>query len=242
MSETLRGSLPLLAAAQAQKHVTHNEALLRLDALLHPVVISRDIADPPAASEGDLYLIAASATGDWSGRSGDLAEWRNGVWEFYAPFEGLAVHVAADNLLLRHLSGAWQEADGLFGQTRLLARSPLGAASEHRVIDAELAGLSGSHVETAAIIPERAIVFCVSTRTVSAVTGATSYDCGVSGETSKFGGSLGISAASSNLGVIGPTAFYAPTPVRLSANGGDFTGGTVRIAVHCFVPSAPYAA
>ena len=30
---TPRSGLPLLAAAQAQKHVTHNEALLQLDAL-----------------------------------------------------------------------------------------------------------------------------------------------------------------------------------------------------------------
>lgn len=239
MSSTLRSALPLLAAAQAQKHVTHNEALLRLDALLHPVVKSRTVNDPPAAAEGDLYLVASSPTGDWAGRSGQLAEWRNGAWEFYLPYEGLTVYVAPENLALRYLSGAWQDADGTISDTRVLARSAFGAESQHRIVEAELSSLSGATVDTAAIIPDRAIVFCVSTRTAAAISGATSYDCGLAGESAKFGGSLGIAAGSSNLGVIGPTAFYGPTAVRLTANGGAFAGGTVRVAVHCFVPAAP---
>ena len=88
-------------------------------------------------------------------------------------------------------------------------------------------------------IPNRAIVFCVSTRTVTAITGAASYDCGLAGERSKFGGSLSIAAGSNNAGVIGPTAFYADTPVRLSANGGNFTGGAVRVAIHYILPRVP---
>ncbi|WP_420411268.1 DUF2793 domain-containing protein [Roseibium sp.] len=241
MSETSRLALPLLAAAQAQKHVTHNESLLRMDALSHPAVKSRTLTVPPVATEGDLYLVAASATAEWAGRDGQIAEWRNGVWEFYAPFEGLAVHVTVEGIGLKYLSGAWQEMDGVFSDTRLLARGSFGAQSEHRVIEAELTALSGTYVETAAIIPDRAIVFCVSTRTIATVTGATSYDCGLAGEQSKFGGSLGAAAGSSNLGVIGPTAFYSDTAVRLTANGGSFSGGTVRLAVHCFVPVAPSA-
>ena len=35
MTVTPRLSLPLLAAGPAQKHVTHNDALVRLDALIH---------------------------------------------------------------------------------------------------------------------------------------------------------------------------------------------------------------
>lgn len=241
MSDTSRLELPLLAAAQAQKHVTHNEALLRLDALSHPAVQSRTLTDPPVATEGQLYLVAIAATAEWAGRDGQIAEWRNGAWEFYLPFEGLSVDVLSEGIGLKYLSGSWQEADGIWREHRVLARGSFGARSEHHVIEAELSGLSGAFVETAAIIPNRAIVFCVSTRTSEAVTGAASYDCGLSGEPSKFGGSLGISAGSSNLGVIGPTAFYADTPVRLTANGSDFTGGTVRLAVHCFVPVAPMA-
>lgn len=239
MSDSLRLELPLLAAAQAQKHVTHNEALLRLDALGHPLVKTRTLSSPPAAGEGDMYLVGAAAAGDWSGHEQDLAEWRNGVWEFYAPFGGLAVYLEDEGIAVRYLTGSWREADGVWSENRLLARSGAGAESRHLVIDAELSNLSGSFVETGPVIPDRAIVLCVSTRTLQTVTGAASYDCGLSGEPAKFGGSLGTSAGASNLGVIGPTAFYADTAVRLSANGGDFSGGTVRLAVHCFLPAAP---
>jgi hypothetical protein len=89
------------------------------------------------------------------------------------------------------------------------------------------------------VIPDRAIVLGVSTRTVTAITGAASYDCGIAGEPAKFGGSLGIAAGSTNSGVIGPQAFYAPTPVRLTANGGGFTGGAVRVAVHYLMTRGP---
>ncbi|HHI81956.1 MAG TPA: DUF2793 domain-containing protein, partial [Rhizobiales bacterium] len=90
-------------------------------------------------------------------------------------------------------------------------------------------------------IPNRAVVLGVSTRTTQVITGASSHDCGIAGEPSKFGGSLGVAAGSTNSGVIGPTAFYADTPIRLTANGGNFTGGKVRIAIHtltCGVPQS----
>jgi len=54
MTDTPHLGLPTLAAAQAQKHVTHNEALHRLDALVMLAVADRDLAAPPAApAEGD---------------------------------------------------------------------------------------------------------------------------------------------------------------------------------------------
>ncbi|MTH96077.1 DUF2793 domain-containing protein [Roseibium sp. RKSG952] len=239
MSTSPRLALPLLAAAQAQKHVTHNEALLRLDGLLHAGILGTR-ADPPGSpQEGDGYLIGDNAGGEWSGRNSQFALFRDGVWHYADPFDGFAVFDRTTGGWLIFSNGAWQAADGIVSADRLLAEAPFGAQSWHKVIETELAGLSGAAVSTAPLIPDRAIVYCVSTRTVSAVTGAVSYDCGLSGEPSKFGGSLGIAAGSSNLGVIGPTAFYSPAAVQLSANGGAFTGGTVRLAVHCFVPVAP---
>jgi hypothetical protein len=63
----------------------------------------------------------------------------------------------------------------------------------------------------------------------------------LAGEPAKFGGSLGIAAGSTNSGVIGPQAFYAPTAVWLTANGAAFTGGAVQIAIHCLLPVVPQA-
>ncbi len=122
-----------------------------------------------------------------------------------------------------------------------LAQAPSGAAIGAHVIEELLSGLAGASVASTITIPDRAIVLAVSTRTVTAITGATSYDCGIAGTLNKFGGSLGIAAGSTNVGVIGPQAFYAATPIMLTANGGSFTGGAVRVAIQYLLPSAPGA-
>jgi len=107
------------------------------------------------------------------------------------------------------------------------------------VLEQTLSGTSGASVASAIAIPNRSIVLGVSTRTVTTITGATSYDCGISGETTKFGGSLGVAAGSTNIGVIGPQAFYADTPIVLTAGGGNFTAGAVRIAIHYLTLGVP---
>ena len=94
---------------------------------------------------------------------------------------------------------------------------------------------------TSIVIPNRAIVLAVSTRTTAAITGATAYNCGVAGEASKFGGALGVAKNASNVGVVGPTAYYADTPVVLTAVGGSFVGGKVRVAIHVLRFDAPAA-
>lgn len=227
---TARLALPYIAAAQAQKHVTHNDAIRRLDALVQPRLESLTVTTPPSApGEGQCWLVPSGATGAWAGQAGRIAAYEAGAWDFFDLPTGLLAYVADVRRVL------------LFDGTRWvspLAASAHGAAIEARVLEEDVA-LSGAAVSTTLTIPDRAILLGVSTRTVSAVTGATSYDCGTASERTKFGGSLGIAAGASNMGVIGPTAFYAATPVRLSANGGAFTGGTVRVALHfLFCPAA----
>jgi hypothetical protein len=72
-----------------------------------------------------------------------------------------------------------------------------------------------------------------------AITGATSYGVGISGDTGKFGNLLGIAPGSTNIGVIGPTAFYSDTKVRVTANGGNFTTGKVRLIAYFIEMTAP---
>ncbi len=108
MSDTPLTGLPLLAASQAQKHVTHNEALLRLDALVHLAVLSRALAAPPVLPvDGDRYLVAASATGDWLGHDGQLAFREAGAWGFAIPKTGWRLWVAAESLFLLFDGAAW---------------------------------------------------------------------------------------------------------------------------------------
>ncbi|MCA1948650.1 MAG: DUF2793 domain-containing protein [Armatimonadetes bacterium] len=230
--------LPYLMAAQAQKHVTHNEALRLLDAIVQLSVLDRTRTAPPASpADGDRHLVASGATGLWAGWDLNVAYWVDGAWIRLVPRPGWLTWVAAESLFLVWTGSAWEvvtDALGIIvrGASVDLARSTSGGTTGVAVAEELVAGLSGAFVDSTVVIPDRAIVLGVSTRTVTAITGASSYDCGIAGEAAKFGGSLGVAAGSTNRGVIGPQAFYAPTPVRLTANGGVFTGGAVRLAIH----------
>jgi hypothetical protein len=107
---TPRAQAPLLAAAQAQKHVTHNEALLQFDALLCCRILDRDLTAPPGSpSDGDTYLVAASATGDWAGQDYNIAFCVDGGWRFYAPFEGLSAFIADEAVMLVYTTSGWTD-------------------------------------------------------------------------------------------------------------------------------------
>ena len=224
-------NLPLIEASQSQKHVTANETFRILDILTQLAVIDRDLTAPPGSpAEGDSYLIAASPTGAWTGQAGKLALYIGGAWTFVTPKEGFQLQVRDENLKLAYVDGAWVE--GLV--------SPFGALAYLKQIETELT-LTGASVSTAGAfrIPDRSIVFSVASRTTLAITGAPSYGVGISGNTTQFGGSLGASLGSTNVGVIGPTAFYADTPVQVTATSGSFTAGKVRVTIQCLVCRAP---
>lgn len=108
MPATSRFALPLLAIAQAQKEVTHNEALARIDALIHAAVEAGPIADPPAEpASGQCWLVGAAATGAWADQDDALALWTAGGWRFIPPREGMAVTRLTDGVRLRFEAGAW---------------------------------------------------------------------------------------------------------------------------------------
>ena len=71
MDSTPNLQLPYLMAAQAQKHVTHNEALRALDAVVQLTVLDKDLASPPGSpTDGVRYIVAAGPTGAWSDQAG----------------------------------------------------------------------------------------------------------------------------------------------------------------------------
>ncbi|PRX28668.1 Protein of unknown function [Meinhardsimonia xiamenensis] len=238
-------ALPHIAAAQAQKHVTHNQSLDLLDGLVQLSVKDRDLSAPPASpAEGDRYIVAAGASGAWAGWDGDVAMFSGGAWLRLHAREGWRVWVEDEAALIVRSGGAWITLEAALGLvTRstdvTLALSPNGAATRLTVAEETLTNLAGPTVTSSIVIPARAIALCVSTRTTSAITGATSYDCGIIGSPAKFGGSLSTATGASNLGIIWPEAFWVDTPIVLTANGGDFTDGAVRIAIHAFAFTPP---
>jgi len=111
MTETsARFALPLLVPGQAQKEAYHNEALALIDGALHASVEGAAAAEPPADPDlGESWLVAAAATGDWTGRTDALATWAGGGWRFVAPVPGMLVWNKASQVWMRWTGTGWSE-------------------------------------------------------------------------------------------------------------------------------------
>jgi len=109
MSQSTRLGLPYLAAAQAQKHVTVNESLLRLDALVQLSARSATTtAQPASPSDGDIYILPSGKSGAaWSAMAnGALAYYRDGAWETLTPHTGWCCYVEDEAAF--YARNAWQ--------------------------------------------------------------------------------------------------------------------------------------
>ncbi len=101
-------SLPLILPAQAQKHVTHNEALRLLDVMVQLGVSDRTRTLPPAApTEGARHIVAVGATGLWAGRDGQVALYEAAGWAFLVPRTGWRAHVQAEAAIATYDGTAW---------------------------------------------------------------------------------------------------------------------------------------
>ena len=125
-------ALPLIAAGQAQKHVTHNEALIQLDALVQLACRDKDLGAPPASpAEGDRYLVlSAGPTGAWTGLSGQIAQFQDGRWRGLAPKPGwLAWILDADELYVFTAAG-WVGFRSTLRQLQTLTRLGIGTTAD----------------------------------------------------------------------------------------------------------------
>ncbi|WP_018263709.1 DUF2793 domain-containing protein [Methylobacterium sp. WSM2598] len=136
-------ALPLLAAAQAQKHVTHNEALMGLDTLVQLAVLDKDLLAPPAsAAEGDRYLLAgANPTGAWAGWAGRVVRYQDGRWLSFIPRPGWLAYVVDEGDLYTYAAapagaagpaggGAWVGFRSSLSALQNLARLGIGTTAD----------------------------------------------------------------------------------------------------------------
>lgn len=104
-------SLPLLMPSQAQKHVTHNEALMRLDMLVQLAVLSADQPAPPSQPGlGERHIVGAGASGDWAGHAREIALWDGMIWLFVPASPGWRADVLPTGQSLRFDGTDWQPA------------------------------------------------------------------------------------------------------------------------------------
>jgi hypothetical protein len=110
VAQTDRLALPLLAAGQAQKELTHNEALGLIDITVQLVAESADLVTPPGAPEaGQCWIVATGAGGAWSGKAGQVACWTENGWLFAQAKHGWAAWVVDRQHSLRFDDPDWAD-------------------------------------------------------------------------------------------------------------------------------------
>ncbi|SLN46093.1 hypothetical protein AQS8620_01899 [Aquimixticola soesokkakensis] len=236
MTDTPRFDLPLLQAAQAQKHVTVNEALARIDAVIQCTVQGAFGNTPPVtASEGACFVVGAAPVNDWASHAGEIALFVNNGWAFVVPTAGFRAY--------RSDTGQWMVFDGEAWQFDLVTVTPNGAGMGFHTAEIDHVVSAGASSAVTYAIPGNAVVYGVTGRVVTDITGtATGFSLGVAGSTNRYGSGLSLAAGSWLRGLTGtPLTYYGDEDLVLSAEGGTFSGGTIRLAVHYATFALPRA-
>lgn len=232
MSETRRLRAPFLAAGQARKHVSVNEAIARIDAFGAMMAASRNHSAPPSdAEEGDLHVVAAGGQGGWSGEDGRLAAFIGGGWVFADAEPGRRLWLADEGAEIRRLSGGWSLVED-FG----------GASTGVDVVSIDVPLEPGPATLSAPVIPDKAVVFGVTGRVIEEISGpgVSSWKLGAAGASGRYGDGYGLGKNAYAVGVTGqPLAYYAPTPLLIEAEGGHFSAGTIRLNISFLRLSPP---
>jgi len=210
--------LPYLSPAQAQKHVTHNEALRSLDALVQIAVLDTTATDPPAApTEGDRYVVAVSASGAWSGHDSELAAYVDGAWAFFAPADGWIVFDLASEALLVFHDGTWTPVGSFLGPIDQLGVNTTADATNRLAVHSNAALFTGIEAAEGGTGDIRFIV----NKEADADTASLLFQSGFSGR--------------AEVGLAGDTDFV----FKVSANGADWVEA-IRIDKDSGLPTILY--
>lgn len=99
----------MIRPGQAQKELSHNEALVVVDMLMQACAIAMGINSPPTIPQiGQSWIVGTAPTDDWAEKAGYLAGWSDAGWRFVQPFEGMTVWVAREALYARFSAGNWR--------------------------------------------------------------------------------------------------------------------------------------
>lgn len=226
-NETMRLGMPLLLPTQAQKHVTVNEALMRLDGQVNLVLQSVSVQVPPeVAIDGACWGVPNGAQGAWAGQGGRIAIGANGGWVFQQPAAGMRAFIADRGVGAIHDGAAWVSG--------ALSLGLQGSALMAGMAEAEVDVAAGASFDSGLLIPAGAMVIGAVARVTQALTGSlSSWQLGTEGAENRFGQGLGTAEGSWARGMLGaPMTYYSPATLILTAQGGSFTGGRVRLAAH----------
>lgn len=176
--------------------------------------------------DGTCYAVPTGAAGAWAGQGGKIAVASNGGWVFSEPVAGMRAFIVDQ--------GGEAIYDGFAWVTGALTLGSFGSALVARTAEAEISINAGPSMVSNLFIPNAAMVIGATARVTEAITGSLSnWRMGTAGALDRFGSGLGLQQGSWARGMLSqPFTYWAPTPVVLSATGGDFAGGRVKIALH----------
>ncbi len=216
MTQTPHLALDYLQPEQAQKHVTINDALRRLDGLVQLSIIDRTHATPPTEPEnGARYIVAASPTDAWADEAGKLALFEDTAWHFFAPQKGWRIWDEATAELLVYNGTDWQSVGAggasYFGTVKQLVAFPN---------------------PTFLTIPSHVTLLGVAATIVTPIEGVQSWSLGVADSLTQFGNNLPLTTDSEIIGPTTPQVLWQNTPVVMTPSGGAFTAGQVVVAAY----------
>lgn len=237
MFNTENLTLPMVQAAQAQKHVTVNEAFSKLDALVQLRLVSTTLTTPPTSSvDGQAYGVPEAANGAWMGKNGTIAIRINGGWEFVPAQAGWSGWDIENDQRVNFDGTTWvSDSEVGIGQN---------ATTNLKVVEIEHDLSSGATNTTANIFPSHSLVFGVSARVTDTIigSGATSWRLGVVGSDDRYGSGYGMALNSFAKGLTShPQTYWADTPLLLSVDAGSFISGKVKLAAHIMEIKPPVA-
>lgn len=247
MTVTANLALPLIEASQAQKHVTHNEALRMLDAAIQVAVQDLNRTVPPAGpAEGQRHIVAAGAAGAWAGQAQAIATFQNAAWAFLTPRAGWCVWSILDAVLFVFDGAAWRDLRGLpldnlarVGvNTTAAAPNLLSVKSNAALLAAIPAADGGSGDARWQLAKESAtntasVVFSdnYSGRAEFGLVGGNAFKLKVSSDGAGWTEALSVDPASGHLAL--PRALTlsgAATPPQLTANQNDYSPAELATA------------
>jgi hypothetical protein len=103
-----RFALPFIMPGQAQKELFHNEALARVDALLH-LAVEGEAGEPPMPAAAGSCWIVKDGAGEWAGRDGEIACRTSGGWRYVVPQAGTTAWHKISGLRLVWNGADWDD-------------------------------------------------------------------------------------------------------------------------------------
>lgn len=229
--------LPFLMPEQAQKHVTVNSALQRLDLLVQMRLKALGTNDPPGTSAaGDGYGLGDSPTGAWSEHAGQCAFMQDGAWVFVTPQNGWRSWSEADGKIYLYGINGWEVLD-----TQSSPASPaIPAGMQFTRSDHEHVITAGAQNVTGLVIPAHTTVLAITGIVQETITGQKTWQLGVAEDTGRYGNQIGYQQGSTVKGLSAyPQVYYAPTPVVVKPVSGLFVAGKIHLRLYSLTFSLP---